>query len=263
MRSSIKYKILFLFILILLIISACNPSASVDQNETPTITNENVDLETPTPTPAPDKNVVICVGQEPETLYPYAGSSESMWSVLEAIYDGPFDSRNFSTQPVILSDLPSYENGGVILQAATVQKGDEIVDANGDIVALDSGTLVMPAGCTSPLCAVSWDGVGDLQINQVFIQYSILPGIEWSDGTPVNASDSVYSFELASHEDTPVSKWHVDRTYTYAALDESTVQWVGIPGFIPEDFGTNFYLPFPEHLSERFHSPGLINCGCF
>ena len=248
MQSSNKYKILFLFTLIILIISACNPSASVKQTETPIVTDENIVSATPTLTPAPEKNLVICVGQEPKTLYPYAGSSKSMWSVLEAVYDGPFDTRNFSTQPVILSDLPSYENGGVILQAVPVKKGDEIVDANGELVALDSGTLVMPAGCTSPLCASSWDGVGDLQINQVLIRYSILPGIKWSDGTPLKASDSVYSFDLASNEDTPVSKWHVDRTFSYTALDESTVQWVGIPGFIPEDFGTNFYLPFPEHL---------------
>ena len=258
MRSSNKYKILFLFSLILLIIGACSPSASVEQTETPLVTDENVDLATTTPTPAPERNMVICVGQEPETLYPYAGSSKSMWSVLEAIYDGPFDSRNFTTQPVILSNLPSYENGGVILQAVTVQKGDEIVDANGDLVVLESGTLVMPAGCTSPLCAASWDGVSDLQINQLLIHYSILPGVKWSDGTPLKASDSVYSFNLASEEDTPVSKWHVDRTSSYSATDESTVQWVGIPGYIPEDFGTNFYLPFPEHLWKDFTALDLL-----
>jgi peptide/nickel transport system substrate-binding protein len=58
------------------------PAALVTPTASPT------PLPSPTPTALP-KVLTICVGQEPNTLYPYGGTSRSMWSVLEAIYDGP------------------------------------------------------------------------------------------------------------------------------------------------------------------------------
>ena len=59
--------------------------------------------ETPEPTPTPKKmeTLTICLGKEPETLFFYAESSQAMWSVLESIYDGPFDTGNGKADSVI------------------------------------------------------------------------------------------------------------------------------------------------------------------
>ncbi len=62
------------------------------------------------PTETPPSSLVICIAEEPLTLYAYGSDSKSMWSVLEAIYDGPIDSVNFTAQPVILNGCP-FENG--------------------------------------------------------------------------------------------------------------------------------------------------------
>ena len=248
-----------LFLVILIILSACEPASGSENLDAASQVEDVVD-EMPTlePTPVPEKNLVICVGQEPSTLYPYGSSSRSMWSILEAIYDGPIDTSNFSAQPVILSEIPSYENGHVILQAVDVQKGDEIIDANGDLVILDTGSIVMPAGCTNPLCAVPWDGNANVQLNQTIIKYSLLPDVNWSDGTQLTASDSVFSYNIAVDKETPVSKWHIDRTFSYTALDDQTVEWIGVPGYIPQDFSESFYQPFPEHLWKDFSASELL-----
>ena len=60
---------------------------------------------TPTPGPAaPDepKTLVVCQGQEPDTLYWYGGSMLAARHIQHAIYDGPIDNRTYSYQPVIL-----------------------------------------------------------------------------------------------------------------------------------------------------------------
>ena len=57
---------------------------------------------TPTPTAVPLKTLVVCLGDEPTSLYLYGNASQSMWSVLESLYDGPFDTVNYQPQPVIM-----------------------------------------------------------------------------------------------------------------------------------------------------------------
>ena len=32
----------------------------------------------------PPRTLTVCLAEEPQTLYPYGGSSRSMWNVLEA-----------------------------------------------------------------------------------------------------------------------------------------------------------------------------------
>jgi peptide/nickel transport system substrate-binding protein len=75
----------------------------------------------------------------------------------------------------------------------------------------------------------------------------MLEGLMWSDGEPLTSADSIYSFQLASSKDTPVSKYLIDRTATYEAADEQTIQWWGKPGFIDPVYYTNFWMPLPQH----------------
>ncbi|MFN7037261.1 MAG: hypothetical protein ACK4SN_12950, partial [Bellilinea sp.] len=54
------------------------------------------DTPVPTSTPVPPRELTICVGQEPLSLYLYGGSgSRAMWNILEAIYDGPIDTLGY------------------------------------------------------------------------------------------------------------------------------------------------------------------------
>ncbi len=245
-----------------LLLAACGPAAPA-----PDATKVSQPAETATqPAPAatltatqtPPRSLVICLGQEPETLYAYGSSSRSMWSVLEAVYDGPIDTRSFRSQPVILQNIPDLTNGGAKIEAVDVTGGEEVVDAEGSLTTLSAGTLVLPSGCSDQGCAVSYDGVGTLQMDRLTLTYSLLPGLTWSDGSPLTMDDSVFSYQVSADPATPVSKDIVYRTDSYTALDETSAQWVGLPGYLPAAYDNFFWLPFPRHLWGQMAAQDLL-----
>jgi peptide/nickel transport system substrate-binding protein len=238
-----------------LLLAACQVTTPTIEKPTPAAaTPSPTPLSTPkatsvppTPTPAP-RSLVICLVEEPVSLYIYGGGlTPATWNVLEAIYDGPVDRRGYSAQPVILQKLPSLADGDAQLKPVVVQAGDEIIDVNGDLMTLAKGVQLAPAGCSTSDCVVTWDGQSPLQMDQLSASFKFLPGLTWSDGAALKASDSVYSFTLASDPASPVNKFSVDRTSAYRALDDLTVEWVGKPGYLDASYTTNLWLPLPQH----------------
>ncbi len=241
-----KYRIAGAFLLLALLVAACQATPETPTAE-PTQPAPTVIPATPEPTIPPERTLVVCLGQEPQSLYLYGGASRSMWSVLEAVYDGPFDTLGYSAQPVILEKMPSLADGDVTITPVTVRAGDEVVDADGNLATLSQGTRVLPAGCSGPGCAVAYDGASEISLDQMSVTFRIRPGVTWSDGAPVTAGDSVFSYTIAASDDTPVSKRLSDRTASYTATDDSTVQWTGKPGFRNSRYFTAFWLPLPRH----------------
>ena len=82
---------------------------------------------------------------------------------------------------------------------------------------------------------------------------SSLPGIEWSDGTPLTADDSVYGYQLLANPDVYTWSFIVVRTAIYEALDELTTQWKGIPGFRDLTYYTNFFFQVPNTSGGSTH----------
>jgi len=249
-------KMLVLVTAILTLLAACQPNAVL----TPTAVATGNPTQTPIPptaTPEP-RSLVICLGQEPSTLYMYGSSSKAMWSVLEAVYDGPIDTRQFGAQPVILSTLPDFSNGDAVFQPVDVKPGDIIVNARGELAALSVGERVFPAGCHGEDCAVDYDGASLLQMDQLSLTYRLLPNLKWSDGSPLTAGDSVFSFNVSNSPDTPVTRGNLDRTSGYTALDDVTVQWVGLPGFVPTRLEAMFWSPLPAHALQDIAPADLL-----
>jgi len=203
--------------------------------------------ETPSPTPLPSRLLSICLIQEPRSLFLYDAVSTSEHNVLAAIYDGPIDIRNFTAQPVILEKIPSLSDGDALLQAVQVGKGDLIVDGNGNLTNLDEGVLYRPSGCAEWACAQTYSGTDPVQMDQLVLHFRLLPGLQWSDGTPLTAADSVYSYQVA-HDLYPSGlPAQVSHTASYTALDELTVEWTGVPGFMDGLYQTKFFSPLPQH----------------
>nr|MDQ3005842.1 ABC transporter substrate-binding protein [Chloroflexota bacterium] len=242
-----KYiSILFIF----LIISACTPQLT----EIPVIPQTpTASQATPliTPTPAP-RSLTVCLGEEPNTLYPYGNLNSAARSVLSALYDGPMDVVEYGYEPIILEKVPNLDDGDAQVSPITVRAGDQVVDSTGSLVTLASGTRIRPSSCRSDDCAITYDGSSTIQMDQLVVTFTMLEGLLWSDGEPLTSDDSLYAFELASSDDTPVSKFVVDRTQTYEAADEKTIQWWGRPGFIDPDYFTNFWMPLPRHIWGQF-----------
>ena len=250
--SQALHRSIILLILVSLILAACQPGPA--SMETPTSTPP---ASTPTPTLTPPRILTICLGQEPNTLYPYGTPNAAARSVLAAIYDGPIDYETYTYQPVILEKLPSLADGDALIEPVPVIIGDEVVDADGLPATLDEGVRVIPSGCPNDDCAVIYDGFSELEMDQMVVTFTLLPDLVWSDGTPLTAADSVFSYMLAADPDTPGSKYLVDRTQNYEAADELTVQWWGKPGFIDPTYFTNFWTPYPEHLWGEFTAAEL------
>lgn len=246
----------FVLSIITLLVSACSfrPPLSAPTAETviATVTAEPAEtpqlpIPSPTVTPVP-RVLTVCLGQEPNSLYPFDVLNTAARSVLEAVYDGPIDAFANGYQPVILESIPSIKNGDAQLNPVTVKRGDMVVDAAGQLVPLDFGITVLPAGCYDDACAVKFSSGFELQMDQVVATFRLLPDLKWSDGTPLTGKDSLYAFQLASDPATPGSKYLIDRTQSYEALDDLTVQWWGVPGFVDPTYADNFWAPLPQHV---------------
>jgi len=219
--------------------AAATQTAPAPQEATPTLAA--------TLTPAPPATLTICLGQEPNTLYPYASPNMAARDVLAAIYDGPVDVFSNGYQPVILEKIPSLANGDAQRVPVKVKRGDPVLNASGQSVALDTGVKVFPSGCTDLACVVRFDGQTELELDQMVVTFRLKTGLLWSDGAPLTAADSVYAFTLASDPASAVSKYLIDRTQSYEAVDDLTVQWWGRPGFIDTAYADNFWAPLPQH----------------
>lgn len=250
-----RYFILALLIMVSL--AACRPQLEV---VTPAVPSETTAVTRPadptlTPTSEPPKTLTVCTQQLPESLVLYRGSkSPAKSNLLAIIYETPFRSTGGEILPGILAQIPSQENGGLRLAPVSVQRGQTVVDAEGALAVFKPGLRIRPSGCKEAGCAVVWDGEAPLQMDQMTADFELREGLTWSDGTPVLAGDSVFSFQLADAPEAPGLHWAEDRTEAYQTIDSQRVQWVGRPGYTTGDLSKFFWTPLPAHLFNRGES---------
>lgn len=231
-----------------LLLAACTPAATPTPVATQVPVTSAPTIPPPTATPVP-RALNICLGQEPSSLYLYAANrSQAMWSVLEAIYDGPIDYVNFAYQPVILEKVPSLADGDAKLEPVTVKSGMDMVDVDGNLRTLQKDVSYFPTGCSSADCIKQYDGKAEIQMDQLTVQFKLKSGLTWSDGTPMTAADSVYSFSLAGNQAAGGNKELIKKTTSFTAVDELTAEWKGVPGFLDQQYMTRFWIPQPEHV---------------
>jgi peptide/nickel transport system substrate-binding protein len=200
-----------------------------------------------TPSPTPARLLTICLGREPASLFYYDATSIAAQDVLAAVYDGPVDIQGYIPHPVILEKLPSLADRDAIIKPVEVSGGNLIVDSSGDPVTLEAGVTYRPSGCTEAACAQDYPGDGTVQMDQLVLRFKLLPGLQWSDGTQLISSDSVYSYEVARSLPSSAQPSVISRTESYTALDETTLEWVGVPGFQDGFYQAKFFTPLPQH----------------
>jgi peptide/nickel transport system substrate-binding protein len=245
-----------------MLLAACQPSTTtvvetVIVEGTPQIVEVEVPAEEEEMVP---DTLVVCIGQEPDTLYAYGSDMLAMSQVIQALFDTGdlgYDDRSFSYQAVITEKLPSLADGDAVIETVTVAEGDTVADPDGNPVTLEAGIMVRPAGCRSSECAIEYEG-GDLDMDQMVVTFKFREDLMWSDGTPETAHDAVYSFNLLADPDTPASKFTTDRTSSYEALDDYTTVWTGLPGFMDATYFTNLFRPWPEHVWGQYTALELI-----
>lgn len=261
--SSSAYKFFVWITFFALTLTACNvPFLNAD--ETPTATPTSADpapatTKEATPTPGPERALNICLGQEPNTLYLYDEPNPAAQSVLQAIYDGPIDQYNYAYEPVILQKLPSLQDGTAKFINTPVQEGDWVVNTDGEKIELAQGSRVYPAGCADPSCAITYKPDMNLQMEQMVVNFSLLPDLLWADGAELTADDSVYAYDLAIASKSPSYAYLLERTESYEAVDYLTVTWRGIPGYRDNSYQDNFWQPLPYHVWSSFSASELVD----
>jgi len=247
-----------LLLSVVLLLSACLPGQAPTSPAPGQVGGEPA---TPTaaytPTALPLRVLSVCIGEQPNTLFPLAILNGAARSVLSAVYDGPFDMINYQPQPVILEKIPSLADNDAQVNPVSVAAGDKVVDSSGKLVILKVGSRVRPAGCRSEDCAITFNGSSPVSMDQMFVGFHLLPDVMWSDGTPLTADDSIFAYGLAQQLAGPGDTYIFDRTKSYDAADETTVQWWGVPGFIDPNFYSNFWTPLPKHLWSQFSGTDL------
>lgn len=198
---------------------------------------------TPVPngTPEVEKEIVLCLGSPPTSLFVYGDSSATAVSLRQALYEKLYTTVGYDYQPRGLEKLPNLQDGDAYLEKIMVGDGQRVSDSNGNVVTLRQGVQVIDANGQ----VVSFDGT-PVEMEQMVADFRLEP-MYWSDGTPVTANDSVFSFELAADPQTTVSKENVATTAGYEAIDDLTVRWIGIPGYRDQTYFLNVWEPVPSH----------------
>ena len=204
------------------------------------------------------REMMTCMAREPQSLYIYSGNPNrdlgarsasilqmAMYERMYVMISGEYEARG-------LTHIPTPDSGDVIYKQTTVQTGDWVIDANNELIQLTEGATLLNAS-GEPL---KFEGTA-VSIPQMQVTFTLQPFI-WSDGTPVTAEDSVFSFEIASDPATPMSKERIQRTASYESVGKHSVQWLGIPGNISEDYVQNIWTPLPKHQLGFYSAEELL-----
>ena len=253
-----KYRLFELAVVLLLLVAGCDvehePPLKIPPRPSPTATTQ-----APVVTPQPARVLSVCLGQEPQSLFLYDSSSRAARAIRQALFDGPFDEVGFQFIPVILERVPTLENGDVDINQVEVQPGERMVDASGNRTYLAEGEVYRPAGCYSTECEEVYRGQEPVMLDQVSILFRITPGVEWSDGTPLQGEDSVFSFRVAQDLYGEFGPDKLRYAQEYAPVDRNRVEWRGIPGYQGiTSYADFFFTPLPRHRWQELDTSQIL-----
>ncbi len=241
-----RYFLVFVFISLILL-SACKEEG-IQALEIPQSSGED-DLPELIPSPVPERTLSICLGDEPDSLFLYGDQSSSAVIIRQAIYDSPVDKVDFQYSSSLLEEIPSLSNGLVAVVPVEVYPGEKIVDSKGNITILASGVEYRPADCSAPDCLETYQNQSPVILDQVEIKFPIKSGINWADGNQLTAVDSEFSFRTAMELFGSRGPRSVRYTASYEVVDERTILWKGLPGFLGiYSYPEYFFSPLPQHL---------------
>ena len=230
-----------------MIITACTPQTVV---QTQVVTQVSVVTATPAPVPTEPKVFVVCMAQEPGTLYTLSESALVKAAVLEAVYDWGIDTRGYEYQNVGLVNVPSFDNGAATKAEVDVTIGDMVYDAATDeVVTLDATSVVTLNQLDGSTLEVDFSTTASAKAVQMSVTWTLVDGITWEDGQPVTTDDILFAWAVASSPDSPNSKYTIERTASYTAVDAKSWTWVSLPSFTSGTYFLDAIInPLPKHL---------------
>jgi len=239
--------VLGLLVVASMVLSACGAAPTAPPAEVVTVKETVVVTQAVPPTAPAGMSDTIIVGtwQQPRGFYDPA-VTQAIAVEIELMFRPRFVQRvNFGFQPnpaLVEGELPTFDNGGAVLNDVTVKTGDPIFDT--------TTYLVGPA-------------TADTQVKQLVVTAKLKSGLMWDDGEPLTARDIAFAFSTNCLEGSEA----VDLVYcplgsvegaggilsSFEATDDTTLVTTYVPGALDATFvipAYGYYGILPEHLFE-------------
>ncbi len=248
-------------ILSILLISVLSMSACLaESSQIINIPEKNQGTQvTPLPNPVPKKVLSVCLGEEPTSLFLYGDQSASARIIRQAIYDWTVSDPSLGAISALIEVVPSLENGLVTVSQVDVFPGERIVNHIGNLTILANGTQYRPSGCYDPSCLETFEDQNSITMDQTMVEFKIQSGITWSDGSPISASDSVYSYQVAALIYGSGGPKKLRYSSSYQVGEDEEIRWTGLPGYLGVySYPDLFFDPLPEHLWKNLTRDELL-----
>ncbi len=85
-------------------------------------------------------------------------------------------------------------------------------------------------------------------MEQQVVRFRLRDALNWSDGSPLKADDSFFSYEIARALFPAAREDILPYTVSYLVLDERTLEWRGVPGYRSASILQPFFAPLPRHV---------------
>ena len=213
-----------------LLLAACSPQATpklrprllpLAPTQRPTATLEGSASERPVA-----QRLTICT-LEPEAASPFLTSGSGS-DLLALFLEDPVERVAYEWEARLVERVPSVESGDVITRLVPVTSGMRYADTMG---------LVHPYDLAEPT-----------QLPQLIVTFTLKSDLLWSDDTPVTAQDALLGYHLAQLPEAQ-GRWRelAERTAQFVTVDERTLRWEGIPGYLSSAY-PGFLFPLqPAH----------------
>jgi len=218
----------------LLIVAGCKGEPAATPTSLPT-----PPPPTPThiPTATPERlaqRLILCT-TEPEAVSPFFPAQASS-DLLALIQEPPIERVRYGWEPRLVERVPSLAAGDVITRLTRVATGMRYAD---------------PLGLIH-----TYTGTDTIELPQLVVTYTLKQELLWSDNVPITAKDAVLGYHLAQTAEAQGS-WRdlVERTARFIAVDDYTLRWEGIPGYLDADYPG---FLFPLQPAHRWQGQGLV-----
>jgi len=226
-----------------------NDGSAAAENDTSASGSESSQVDSATEDPG--SSLVVCLEGHAPAVFLFANEDLTAVALRHVINETLITSVSYAYQAQGLEKLPSLADGDARRVEVLVNEGDQVVDAHGKVLSLRKGVTVINAAGE----AVDFAGE-PIAMEQLEVDFTFKPLI-WSDGTPVSSVDSVLGFNVASDPHYAEGKAKTGYTQSYKAIDDLSVRWVGLPGFMDQTYFTNVWDPLPAHLLSRYTAAEL------
>ena len=194
----------------------------------------------------PKKSLTVCLDGSAPQLFLFGNEGLPAVALRHVVNENLITSAGYEYQAQGIEKLPSLADGDARRVEVTVNEGDLVVDVNSNVLSLRKGVTVTNS------TGEEVDFAGEpITMEQLEVDFTLKP-LVWSDGTPVSAVDSVFGFNVTADPNVSEGKAKTAYTQSYEALDNLSVRWTGLPGFMDQTYFTNVFDPLPAHLLNKF-----------